>query len=51
MSFTYADGRDIGVPNLVHASGNIEEAQAEIQHRFSETELFDHISLHQKFTR
>ena len=51
MSFSYSDSVDIGVPNLVHASGNIDEATAEIKHWFKEDELFDHQSLHQKFTR
>lgn len=51
MSFAYADGKDIGVPNLIHASGNIEEAEAEIKHRFKESELFEYAPLHQTFTR
>ena len=51
MSFAYADGKDIGVPNLIHASGNTEEAEAEIGHRFKEEELFEYAPLHQTFTR
>ncbi len=51
MSFAYADGKDIGVPNLIHASGNVEEADAEIQHRFNAEELFDYDPLHRSFTR
>ena len=51
MSFAYADTADIGVPNLVHASGNLEEANAEIPHWFKPEELFDHQPLHKKFTR
>ncbi len=51
MSFAYADGKDIGVPNLIHASGNIEEAEAEIKHWFKENELFEYAPLHQVFTR
>jgi len=51
MSYGYADASEIGIPNLVHASGNIEESTAEIKHRFKENELFDHQSLHQKYTR
>jgi len=51
MSFTYADANNIGVPNLIHASGNVEEAEAEIKHRFSKEELFDYEPLHKKYTR
>ena len=51
MSFAYADKVDVGVPNLVHASGNVEEAEAEIAHWFTPEEIFDHEPLHKKFTR
>ena len=51
MSYAYADEVEIGIPNLVHASGNVEEAQAEIKHWFSEQELFDYDHLHKSFTR
>ena len=51
MSYAYADEVEIGIPNLVHASGNVEEAQAEIKHWFSEQELFDYDPLHKSFTR
>lgn len=51
MSFAYADGQDIWVPNLVHASWNIEEAEEEIKHRFKSEELFDYDPLHMLYTR
>ena len=51
MSFAYGDEQNIGVPNLVHASGNVEEAEAEIKHRFKKEELFEHETLHNAFTR
>lgn len=51
MSYGYADEVEIGIPNLVHASGNVEEAQEEIKHWFSEQEMFTYEPLHQKFTR
>lgn len=51
MSFDYADKQDIWVPNLVHASGNAEEAEVEIKHRFKDSELFSYESLHFMFTR
>ncbi len=51
MSFAYADGKDIWVPNLIHASGTIEEAQEEIKHRFKQEELFEYTPLHEIYTR
>jgi nucleoside-diphosphate kinase len=51
MSYTYANDSQIGIPNLVHASGNIEEAKAEIAHRFTSEELFDYDPLHTQYTR
>ena len=51
ISFAYADVEWIGVPNLVHASGNPEEAELEIAHRFSAKEIHSYDPLHGKFTR
>lgn len=51
MSYGYADEVEMGIPNLVHASGNAEEAIEEIKHWFSEQEMFAYEPLHQKFTR
>ncbi len=51
MSFGYADQKDKGIPNLIHASGDPEEAEKEIGHWFSDTELYDYHALHEKFTR
>jgi nucleoside-diphosphate kinase len=51
MSFSNADAKSIGIPNLVHASGSEEEAQAEIAHWFSENELFEYETMHEKFTQ
>ena len=51
MSYSYANSSDIWIPNLVHASGNLEEAQEEIKHRFSVQELFAYDPLHIKYTR
>lgn len=51
MSFGYADNNDVGIPNLIHASGDAEEAKAEIAHWFSENELFDYETVHEKFTQ
>ncbi len=51
MSFGYADQKDKGIPNLIHASGDPDEADKEIGHWFSDTELYDYETLHEKFTR
>lgn len=51
MSFGYADTEGKGIPNLIHASGDEEEAEKEINHWFSEAELYEYQALHEKFTR
>lgn len=51
MSFDYADEANVGVPNLVHASGDAEEAKAEIAHWFKEEEIFEYTPVHHAFTR
>lgn len=51
MSFGYADSENKGIPNLIHASGDPEEAEQEIAHWFSDTELYEYHTTHEKFTR
>ena len=51
MSFGYADEHNVGIPNLIHASGSIEEAKQEISHWFSDFEIYDYTSPREKFTR
>ena len=51
MSFGHADANDVGIPNLIHASGDPTEAAAEISHWFSEAELFSYETTHEKFTQ
>ena len=51
MSFGYAYEHNVGIPNLIHASGSIEEAKQEISHWFSDFEIYDYTSTHEKFTR
>ncbi len=51
MSFGYADSEDKGIPNLIHASGDPEEAEKEIAHWFSDNELYIYQTTHEKFTR
>jgi nucleoside-diphosphate kinase len=51
MSYGHADMMGIGLPNILHASGDAKEAKEEIQHWFSESELFDYETAHDKFTQ
>lgn len=51
MSYGYADSEEKGIPNLIHASGDSEEAVKEVAHWFTDEELFDYEALHEKFTR
>ena len=51
MSFGYSDAKRTGVPNLIHASGNAEEAGKEVAHWFSDSELFEYERLSDKFIR
>lgn len=51
MSFGYGDSVNKGIPNLIHASGDSEEAAQEIAHWFSDDELYDYGVLNEKFTR
>ncbi|MDR0607505.1 MAG: nucleoside-diphosphate kinase [Candidatus Peribacteria bacterium] len=49
MSFDYGNGIGIWIPNLVHASGDQEEARAEIAHWFNPAELFEYSRCDQSF--
>lgn len=51
MGFAHSNKEKIGVPNLIHASGDSEEAATEIAHWFSESELFDYETVHQVYTQ
>ena len=51
MSFGYADTAEKGIPNLIHASGDEEEAAKEIAHWFKESEIHTYETTHEKFTR
>lgn len=51
MSYAHADANKVGIPNLIHASGDAAEAELEIAHWFAEAELFDYETAHEKFTQ
>ncbi len=51
VSFGHADKESIGIPNIIHASGDPEEAVQEIAHWFSESEIFEYESVHERYTQ
>jgi nucleoside-diphosphate kinase len=51
LNFSYADEQNLGIPNLIHASGDTEEAAKEIAHWFAENELFDYQAAHEHHTQ
>lgn len=50
ISFDYANAEGIATPNIIHASGDPDEAKDEIRHWFSEAELFDYATVHEEYT-
>lgn len=51
MSYAHGDKNKIGIPNLIHASGDSEEAKQEIAHWFKENEIFEYETVHERFTQ
>lgn len=51
VSFVYADQQGLGIPNLIHASGDVQEAAQEIAHWFKEEEIYAYETTHEKFTQ
>lgn len=51
ISFEYANGQNVSIPNLIHASGDAAEAKQEIAHWFKPEELFDYTTTHEHFTQ
>ncbi|MBU2589464.1 MAG: nucleoside-diphosphate kinase [Nanoarchaeota archaeon] len=49
VSYEYADKKGISIKNLVHASGNSEEAEQEVSLWFSVEELFNYKSANQDY--
>ena len=47
-SYTMADTDTRAVRNLIHASGSVEEANAEIKHWFTDAELLDYRIIHEE---
>lgn len=51
VSYSHADGQNLAISNIIHASGDATEAKAEIAHWFAQNELFDYETVHEKFTQ
>jgi nucleoside-diphosphate kinase len=51
MGFEHANKQGTSVPNIVHASGDPEEAKAEIAHWFKEDELYEYQTVHEHYTQ
>jgi nucleoside-diphosphate kinase len=51
MTINHANEKDTGLPNLIHASGDPEEAKQEVAHWFKKDELFDYKTVHEHFTQ
>jgi len=51
MSYGYGDAANKGIPNLIHASGDLDDAKLEIPHWFGDDELYDYSVLNEKYTR
>jgi len=49
MTFAHADEKGIGIPNLIHASGDLDEAKQEISHWFTKDEQYKYKSVHEIF--
>jgi nucleoside-diphosphate kinase len=49
MTFVHADEKGIGIPNLIHASGDLDEAKKEISHWFKEDEMFSYKTVHETY--
>ena len=51
-SIDYVNEHNVALPTIMHASGDAEEAAAEIAHWFSESEMFaDYKTVHEYFTQ
>jgi nucleoside-diphosphate kinase len=51
ISFEHSNNRDAALPNIIHASGNSEEAKQEVAHWFSDQELFNYQTIHEHLTQ
>lgn len=50
ISFSQANKKDQGIANIIHASGDLEEATQEIAHWFDKSELYKYKTVHERYT-
>ncbi len=50
ISFTQANSKERGIANIIHASGDVNEAKQEIDHWFDKSELFKYKVVHERYT-
>lgn len=51
MSYGAANASGRSVSNIIHASADANEAEQEISHWFSESEMYDYQTVHERFTQ
>jgi nucleoside-diphosphate kinase len=51
VSFAHSNAQGLSIPNLIHASGDPEEAEQEIAHWFKKAEMFSYETVHEKYTQ
>lgn len=51
ISFDYANSKGLSIPNLIHASGDVDEAKQEIAHWFKDGELYSYETVHETYTQ
>jgi nucleoside-diphosphate kinase len=49
ISFAYANAKSVSIPNLIHASGDIDEARQEIAHWFKPEEIYSYPGVHDRY--
>ena len=51
ISYGHADSEKKAIPNLIHASEGAEDAEKEIDHWFSDSEIYNYQTLQEKYIR
>lgn len=51
MSYAHGDSQKLGIPNLIHASGDADEAKLEVSLWFGDDELHSYQTVHEKHTQ
>ena len=51
-SIDYVNEQEVGLPTILHASGDLEEAKQEIDHWFADVEIYDNYeTVHEHYTQ